>query len=307
MTAQTRITFLLPPFVHLLDIAGAAQVFQAGQTYGAHYALEWCSYERTVQSSANLGFTNLAWFEDIVPPNDGFLFVPGFDSSYALSGNFHTNTILHQWLQQAYISGATICSVCAGAFVLGAAGLLDRRRCTTHWQLIETLQQTFPTARVVPDVLFTQDSKIYTSAGISSGIDLALHILEERHGARLVHNVARELVVYQRRSGNHTQTSVYLDYRNHVHQGIHTVQDWIIEHLHTAPTLETLAEIALMSVRNLTRIFRQTTGISINEYTARVRREVAQTLMNNPNYTAQAIAEQCGLKSIRQLQRILAE
>ncbi len=302
-----RITFVLPHHVHLLDLAGPMQVFQEAAAYGQPYTIRWCRYEREVVSSVGLGFAGSAWFGETEIDENEYVFVPGIDSTYLHSEPIESHRAFYEWLAAAYTKGARVCSVCSGAFMLGYAGLLDGKRCTTHWRLVERLQKTFPRASVQPDVLFAQQERIYTSAGISAGIDLALHILEERHGALLAHNVARELVVYHRRSSLHTQTSVYLDYRNHVHVGIHKVQDWIVEHLSTAPTLETLADIAMMSVRHLTRIFRQTTGITVNDYITLIRRETAQTLLNNPEYTAERVAEICGLQSARHLRRILTE
>lgn len=301
-----RIIFFLPEYLHLLDLAGPMQVFQEAAGYGQHYEILWCSRKPDILSSVGLGLFSSASFENIQPQKDDYIVVPGIDSARLDSEVFAKDTRLQKWLREAYKRGAYLCSVCAGAFALGYAGLLDGRRCTTHWRLTEKLQQTFPKTRVESDVLFVEDERVLTSAGISAGTDVALHILEQRHGALLAHNVARELVVYHRRSGLHTQSSVYLDYRNHVHPGIHKVQDWIIDNLRTAPTLETLADIAMISVRHLTRLFRQTTGISINDYITLIRRETAQTLANNPEYTAERIAEECGLTSVRHLRRILA-
>ncbi|MFY7998096.1 MAG: GlxA family transcriptional regulator [Candidatus Kapaibacteriota bacterium] len=302
-----RVTFVLPPFVHLLDLAGPMQVFQEAGMYGQPYDIRWCCYERDFTSSVGLGFAESAWFEDVTLESGEYVFIPGVLSSHLHSTPVAGNKRFYKWLRERYAKGAIVCSVCAGAFTLGYAGLLDGKRCTSHWRLVDDLQRTFPSAHVQPDVLFVNDERIYTSAGISAGIDLALYILEERHGALLAHNVARELVVYHRRSGLQKQTSVYLDYRNHVHVGIHKVQDWIIEHLDTAPSLEQLAEIATMSIRHLTRIFRQVTGISINTYITLIRCEVARGLMNNPEYSMETIAERCGLQSVRQLRRILAD
>lgn len=301
-----RIIFFLPEYVHLLDLAGPMQVFQEAAGYGQHYEILWCSRKPDILSSVGLGLFSSTSFENIQPQKDDYVVVPGIDSEKIDSAVFAKDARLQKWLRYAYKRGAHLCSVCGGAFAFGYAGLLDGRRCTTHWRLTEKLQHTFPKTRVESDVLFVEDERILTSAGISAGIDVALHILEQRHGALLAHNVARELVVYHRRSSLHTQSSVYLDYRNHVHPGIHKVQDWIVDNLRTAPTLETLAEIAMISVRHLTRLFRQTTGISINDYITLIRRETAQTLANNPEYTAERIAEECGLTSVRHLRRILA-
>ena len=190
-------------------------------------------------------------------------------------------------------------------FFLGEAGLLDNKECTTHWRRTDLLQKRYPMAKVVTDVLFLKSDNIYTSGGISSGIDLALSILEDWTSPFLVNKVARGLVVYQRRSSSHNQQSIYLDYRNHINPKIHLVQDYLTEHISNEFSIEKLSELALMSSRNLTRVFKNITGITILEYLTKLRLEKAKILKNNPDNTIEYIASECGFKSPRQLQRIL--
>jgi transcriptional regulator GlxA family with amidase domain len=200
-----------------------------------------------------------------------------------------------------------LCSVCTGSFILAQAGLLDGKTCTTHWSLVSLMKQLFPKVRVLEDILFTHEGNIYTSAGITSGIDLALHLLEAAHGPLLAHKVAHELVVYFRRSDRHTQQSVYLNYRNHLHRGIHELQDFLIENLDKKSTIDEMAARVNMSTRNLTRLFKMQTGISINHYLTLLRLELAQTLRHSPGITMREIASRCGFANERQLQRILKE
>jgi transcriptional regulator GlxA family with amidase domain len=117
--------------------------------------------------------------------------------------------------------------------------------------------------------------------------------------------VARGLVVYHRRSENHTQQSVYLDYRNHINPNIHLVQDHLIEHLADENSVEGLANMVAMSPRNLSRVFKEKTGTTILEYLTLLRLELARTMLNNPDFTIEYIASRCGFKTARQLQRIL--
>jgi len=198
-----------------------------------------------------------------------------------------------------------VCSVCNGAFALGHAGLLRNTECTTHWRRIEEMQAEFPSAKVIEDILFKKSNNVYTSAGISAGIDLALAILEELKGALFTHKVARGLVVYHRRSQHHTQQSVYLDYRNHINPNVHAVQDYLIDHLSEENSIEALADMVAMSPRNLSRVFKDKTGTTILEYLTRLRLELAKTMLNNPDFTIEYIASQCGFTTARQLQRIL--
>jgi transcriptional regulator GlxA family with amidase domain len=208
------------------------------------------------------------------------------------------------WLRRAGATGAELCSVCTGAFLLGRAGLLDGKTCTTHWKRVDELRAAFPLAHVVSDRLFVRDGRLTTSAGIASGIDMTLALVEEDHGPLLTAKVARELVVYVRRQGGHAQTSIYLDHRTHLCSGVHEVQDYLIAHPEAKTGLRALAAIGRMSERSLTRVFRQATGVSVLEFRTKVRLEHARTLLDDPDLTLEAIAERCGFADARQLRRL---
>ena len=172
---------------------------------------------------------------------------------------------------------------------------------------MKALQELFPSAKVMADILYVKSNNVYTSAGISAGIDLALAILEDLKGPLFTHKVARGLVVYHRRSGLHKQQSIYLDYRNHINPQVHEVQDYLIENLSKENDISTLASLVGMSPRNLSRVFKEKTGSTVLEYLTLLRIEFANTMLNNPEYTIEYIASKCGFKSARQLQRILKE
>ncbi len=289
----------------MLDLSGPIQTFFEAARLGAPYTLRHCSFKADIDDPTGLHFARLEHYGNIPLQKDDYIFIPGFNQ-VLLSDTSHDHywEPFYDWLRQQHQQGVNICSVCNGAFVLGRAGLLAGRQCTTHWSALKRFKKEFRTAQVLEDQLFVKDGNLYTSAGISAGIDLSLYILEENHDALFVHKVARELVVYFRRSGQHTQESVYLNYRNHLHQGIHRLQDWLIEHLSSKNTIEQLADVVNMSSRNLTRTFRQQTGISVHEYITLLRVERARTLQNTPGITMDAIAAQCGFENVRQLQRI---
>jgi transcriptional regulator GlxA family with amidase domain len=211
------------------------------------------------------------------------------------------------WLRRAHAAGARLASVCSGAFVLARAGLLDGRACTTHWKVAARLQREHPRARVVQNRLFVKDEGLVTSAGVASGIDMALSLLEEDHGPLLVARVAREMVVYIRRHGDREQQSVFLDYRTHLHAGVHRVQDWLVLHPERRPSLEELGEHAGMSVRNLTRVFRRETGITLKAFAQRVKLQVARDLLQSPDLKVEAVASSCGFEDARQLRRLWRE
>jgi transcriptional regulator GlxA family with amidase domain len=300
-----KIAFVLPPSVEILDLAGPVQVFTEAKYYGFEAELEFYRLEETVVSSSGLSFGEVRLFNAADLSANDYLFVPGMDFRYVDSSAFKAQHAFFKWLKRCSDKGTFICSVCTGAFALGYAGLLRNTECTTHWRRIEALRQAFPDAKVLADVLFKKSNNVYTSAGISAGIDLSLSILEEIRGALFTHKVARGLVVYHRRSQNHTQQSVYLDYRNHIHPNIHAVQDHLIEHLAEENPIERLADMVAMSPRNLSRVFKEKTGMTVIEYLTLLRLEQAKTMLNNPHFTMEYIASRCGFKTARQLQRIL--
>lgn len=304
MPAKRKIIFFIPPKVHLLDLTGPIQVFYEAHGYGAHYELHFIAAERDLVSAAGLPFGRISHFTTIKPTAGDYLFVPGAGMDYLRSAAFKKQKQFFTWLRSMPDKEVSVCSVCTGAFILAEAGLLDNIRCTTHWRRMDELQQSFPHILAEQNILYTHAGHIYTSAGITSGIDLALAIVEQHYGALFTHKVARELLVYHRRSQNHSQKSVYLDYRNHLHPGIHQVQDWLIENLHQKITLEDLASLANMSPRNLTRAFKIAAGVTINEYMKRLRLEKAATLSNNPALSKENIAQQVGYRNARQLRRI---
>ncbi|MEC5142921.1 DJ-1/PfpI family protein [Chitinophaga sp. 212800010-3] len=301
-----KIAFIIPPLVELLDLAGPAQVFTEARLQGLEIQLDFYTVEPAAVSAAGLPFGKLAMYRDARLRAGDFLFIPGFYFE-GLKRRHDIETPFFHWLQHCAAQQVNICSVCNAAFILGSAGLLDNRECTTHWRSTGLLQTMFPAARVLTDVLFVKSGNIYTSAGISAGIDMALAILEELQGPLFAYEVARGLVVYHRRSSRHNQQSVYLNYRNHIHPKIHEVQDYMIAHLHHDLSVEMLAGLINVSPRNLTRIFKEATGITIVGYLTQLRLEKARTLRYNPDYTVSYIAAECGFKSARQLQRILKQ
>ncbi len=304
--ANTQIIFLILPHLHLLDLAGADQVFLEAIGYGAKIQVHYCSFTTSLHTSTTLPFGDLQHFSAISPQVGDFIFIPGADINYMHSKELAAEKQLLEWVTMAYQRGAKLCTICTGAFFLGLAGLLNGRRCTTHWKRTAELQRHYPKAKVQENILFTEEDGIYTSAGVTSGIDLALHILTQMKDDYFAFKVARELVVYNRRTGETQQQSVFLTYRNHIHTGIHLLQDWLQLNLHRPSTLLDLAEIASMSTRNLTRIFKQETGITLHDYITLLRKEKIAELLKNPNLSRKQIAEQCGLSSERQISRLLA-
>jgi len=302
-----KFAFIIPPTVEILDLAGPVQVFTEAKFYGYDLTLEYYSYKSEIISTSGLLFNNIKDYRSADLREGDYVFMPGMDNKYVSSMDFKTEREFFNWLKKCSDKGILVCSICNGAFALGHAGLLKDTECTTHWRRIEEMQNEFPQAKVISDILFKKSNNVYTSAGISAGIDLALAILEELKGPLFTHKVARGLVVYHRRSQDHTQQSIYLDYRNHISPGIHKVQDYLIEHLADENSVGDLASLVAMSPRNLSRVFKEKTGTTVHEYLTLLRLEYAKTMLNNPEYTIEYIASKCGFKTARQLQRILKD
>ncbi len=289
--------FVVLPEVEILDFAGPLQALSEANRSRQRYRIRICATRPRIVSDQGVVLSDLEPLPDDV--GDALVVVPGMP--YRATEKIERK--ITRWIANAARGGAHIASVCTGAFVLGEAGLLDGRRCTTHWSRTSELARRYPRARVLEDRLYVTDGEITTSAGIASGIDMALALIEQADGPIVAAEVAREMVVYLRRDGAQEQHSVYLDYRTHLHPGVHRVQDWIVRNPSTRATLHALADVAGMSPRSLTRTFRSATGISVLAFTTRVRLELARTLLHDPGLTMEAVAQRCGM-SARQLRRL---
>jgi transcriptional regulator GlxA family with amidase domain len=299
-----RVLVFVPDRVELFDLAGPIQVFHEAIAAGAGYQLEYVSTKRDVASEQTLAISHLEPLPNDAGPNDTIV-IPGSATMREAACKRRSKIAeVTEWLRAAYGEGARIASVCVGAFVLGAAGLLDERSATTHWKFTDMLRTTFPRARVAGNRLYIFDGRIATSAGIASGVDLALAMVERDAGARVAAVVAREMVVGIRRAGTQDQLSAYFERRDHVHPEVHAAQDWLVEHPGEAFTIESLARIAGVSPRTLTRQFRVATGGTVKDYATSLRLEQAQSLLRDKTLTIDAVAERCGFADGRQLRRL---
>jgi transcriptional regulator GlxA family with amidase domain len=292
-----RVLVLLLPEVHLQDLAGPVQVLYEASQLGGAYELAYCAGAPRIASAQGLVLSDLLPLPE--PRPGDLVLVPG-TSSASLS----RLSVPRAWLRAALEAGARLASICSGAFALAKAGLLDGRRCTTHWSLIDRLHAEHPSARVLDNRLFVEEGNVITSAGVASGIDMALALVEQDFGPLVAGRVAREMVVYLRRDGAHEQTSIYLDHRTHLHPGVHRVQDFIVAHPEKKPALDALARIAAMSPRNLARVFRRATGLTPKRFAAKVKVQVARDLLDDPQRSVSAIAASCGFDDARQLRRL---
>lgn len=298
---MSLVVFVLLPGVHLLDLAGPAQAFSTAAASGLPYGIEYVAEREQVLSAQGLPLiARTRWPELGV---DDLIVVPGWRTRTLADGPALSDAG-SQWMRDHHAAGGTVASVCAGAEALGRASLLDGRRCTTHHDHQDELAARHPRALVVRDVLFTTDDRIVTSAGIASGIDLALHLLAVRHGPALAAQVARDMVVYARRNGHEPQVSSMLRYRSHLNDTVHRVQDLIDARFTEPLPLALLAAGAGVSERTLTRLFhRATGGLTPLRYQQTLRVERAEHLIDH-GATVESAARQVGFEDARMLRRL---
>lgn len=299
------IYFVVLPTVQLLDLTGPVQAFDEARQLGANYELKYVGITQSLRSAQGLDITNLLLYHKITIKSEDMIILSGVDAS--MLSKQALNEIepkFYQWIVNAYEHGAIISSVCNSTFILAETGLLDQKRCTTHWKRTQQLQDQYPDLTVVENCLFIKNRRLCTSAGSTSGIDLSLSLIEDDYGPIFTAKVAKELVLYLRRTGQENQLSFYLDYRNHTNLIIHSVQDFLIQHPSEKVTLDELSEKFNISTRHLTRQFKAETGITVNEFVQRLRMEIAVELMKNKNYSIREISEKCGFDNPRHFRRL---
>lgn len=308
VTVPRRIVFIVLPQVHILDLTGPAHLFYEAKEKGAALELHYASAlatEDCMTSTCGLQMTALLPFSELQLDPQDYIFIPGQDKHWLTKSSYHQSLKpFYHWLQEQYQRGAHIGSICTGAFLLAESGLLRHKRCTTHWNYLTTFAETYPQCELEGKRLFVEHDRLYTSAGVSSGIDLSLYIIEQLYGSRMALNIAREVVLYLRRSDADPQLSIYLQFRNHQEERIHRIQDYITQHLDGDLSLHTLAEAAHMSSRNLSRQFKRTTGLTIGQYIEAIRLDKIHKLLA-VNEKMETIAQACGLSQADQVRELL--
>ncbi|MCZ4096306.1 GlxA family transcriptional regulator [Streptomyces sp. H39-C1] len=299
---MTRVVFLLVPHLHLLDLAGPAQVFSTAADFGYDYETAYVGEQEDIPTAQGVPLRAATRWPDLTP--DDLVIVPGWRSR-TLRQNGHVAESTLQRLRDHHAAGGVVASICAGADALGRAGLLDGRRCTTHHDVQDELAVRHPRATVVRDVLYVVDDRIVTSAGIASGIDLALHLVAGRHGPGAAARIARNMVVYARRNGDEQQTSAMLRHRAHLSDAVHRVQDLIDARFTEHLGLADLAATSGVSERTLTRRFGEATGLTPLRYQQVLRVERAVHLISHGS-TIESAARAVGFEDARMLRRLRA-
>ena len=204
---------------------------------------------------------------------------------------------LVDWLREAAPLARRVCSICTGAFILARAGLLEGRRATTHWLMLEELRAFSPNTDVQTDALHVKDGPVYTSAGVTAGIDLALALLEEDFGRELALNVARVLVLYLKRPGGQSQFSTTLLAQIHEGGTLASTIQWLRDNYQRPLCNEDMARHAAMSPRNFARVFKRETGETPAHFIENIRLEAAVKRLEETAHALETIARECGFQS----------
>ena len=292
-----RIALLAFPRVQMLDVVGPADVFaEAARQLGNSRAYR-ISVIGTVAGQIK-GTNGLRLATD-----DSIETFKGAIDTLLIAGSPSVNDVAHDahlrdWVRYQATRVRRIGSVCSGAFVLGAAGLLVGRRVTTHWNSSALLARQYPDAVVEPDSIFIRDGNLYTSAGVTAGMDLALALVEEDHGRDLALSVAREMVMYFKRPGGQSQFSAQLAAQTAERTNIRQIQTYIVDNLAADLSVALLAQRADMSERNFARVFKAEGGFTPAEFVELARIDQARRLIEGSNVSLKRLADQVGYANV---------
>lgn len=300
---------VMPPRLLLLDVAGPVEVLRrANLEQGAvRFMVAYIGPVQSVGTSIGLEVGGIAPLPRSLP--DGTLLVVPGSADTPLGGptDRHDHAGLESqivsWLTRAVRPGVRLVSICSGALLAARAGLLDGHDCTTHHSCVADLAALAPAARVLENRLYVEDGERFTSAGVTAGIDLMLHIVAQTAGPATAVAVARHLVVYLRRGGGDPQLSPWLEGRNHLHPAVHRAQDAVAANPSRSWSVAALARAAATSPRHLSRLFNEHAGMSVTEYVNRLRVALAGQLLTNSHLDMTAVAERSGFASPRQMRR----
>jgi len=297
----TEIFFLVLPGTMLLDFAGTAESFRVAAEFGASFRLHYIAPSGQALSSLGLTLGGLEPLPDRLPER-AIVLIPGVACS-AKDYKLPEARAAARWLAETVGPEQTLCTVCSGAFLAAESGLLDGHSCTTHHSLTARLAREFPRVKVLENRIFVRDGNVFTSAGVTAGVDLALHLISDLAGPRVAVEVARLLVLYFRRAGADPQLSPWLCHRNHIDPRVHSAQDLVVRDPAHGWSVAELAGRAHTSPRNLGRLFQEHAGISPQAYVRRIRTAAARELLDQPGLGLDQVAEMVGFSSAEQLRR----
>ncbi|MBB3455348.1 transcriptional regulator GlxA family with amidase domain [Rhizobium sp. BK313] len=297
---------LLPPYTLLMDVAGPVEVLRRANIEQEDILFDYRFIAARPTQTTSIGLT----LSDLLPlpnriPEGALVVVSGSVTPPPDADDIEEeNGLIATWLKTAIRPGVTLVTICSGAVLAARAGLLEGYACTTHAACIEEVQQYAPTARVLDNRLYVEDRERYSSAGISTGTDLMLHIVSKLTSPMTALTIARHMVVYMRRTGADPQLSPWLSGRNHVHPAIHRVQDAIMADPAHGWSLSELAGIGAMSARHISRLFQEHAGLSVTAYVNLMRVTLARDVLTNSRLDMERVAEKSGFASPRHMRRV---
>lgn len=307
--SKKKIVLVAMPGAYLLDVAGPADVFamatkvaatiQGRNVAGYEIILASPTRSRQVLSGTGIPLTCSVRVADIDFAVDTLL-IGGMSFAFAaqIPPAFFTWLSTHQ--QQVRRIG----SVCVGAFALARAGLLDHKRATTHWEYCDQLQAEYPLVEVDSSPFYVKDGSVYTSGGITTGMDLALALVEEDLGREVALTVARKLVLHLKRPGSQLQFGKSLPPLELTSPLVGTIHPWLHQHLHEPLQVEDMAVQANMSVRNFSRVFLKETGLTPAKFLEKMRVDTARKFLSQTDLNIEQIADKCGLGGAVSMRRV---
>jgi transcriptional regulator GlxA family with amidase domain len=305
--APMRVAMLAYPGVQVLDVMGPLEVFSRtsrlmvdeGRSRAPVYSVEIIAPKRgAFLVSSGLRLHAEHGIADAPPGIDTLLIAGGIGMR-----RYRNDAPLLAWLRRQAARVRRIASVCTGAFLLAEAGLLKGRRATTHWEACAEFARDFPDIQVEPDTIFVHDGPLYTSAGVTSGMDLALALVEEDFGRDVALAVARQLVMFLKRPGGQAQFSAQLAVQLAEHEPLRELQAHILEHPDEDLSVGSLARRAAMSPRNFARVFTREVGKTPARFVASARVETARRLLEETSEPLEAVASRAGLGNPETLRR----
>jgi len=296
------VVFAVPP-AEELDIVGPWDVFGSANSalreQGPVYNIELVTAgrQRTFQGDSGLTLTAKYRYTEVHGEIDTLVVVGGTGAMTS------RDRAVASWIRKAAGKARRVASICTGAFLLAEAGLLDGRRATTHWMFTKELATRYPKVEVDPDPIFIRDGKVYTSAGVAAGMDLALALVEEDLGSAMALRIARTLVLFLRRPGGQAQFSISLSGQASDFKPLRELQIWMAENLNQDLSVGVLASRVAMSERNFARVFARESGTTPAQYVEQLRLEAARRELELTDRGLKEVARASGFRSIEVLRR----
>ena len=308
-TRTRRVLFIAAPGTEILDLVGPLQVFvRAAEMFSRQnprfppiYSVEVITTSRQTSVVTNCGLR--------IAAHNSFRRVRGEIDTLLIAGgsaieNDEISIEAVRWIRKMAERVRRIGSVCTGAMLLARAGLLDGRQATTHWNWCALLAGKCPRADIDPNPIFIRDENVYTSAGVTAGMDLALALVEEDHGSRLALQVARNLVLYLRRPGGQSQFSAALSLQLTDRKPLRELESWVLDNLNKPLNVPVLAERVAMSPRNFARVFTKEMKTTPAKFVERLRVEAARRRLEESRNSLETIAGECGFGNVNSMRNV---